>query len=694
MLLVLGASQGLAQFAVVSTVPGNGATNVDTAATFVITFNAPLDTSARFAWPRDFYIGLSMTPEPGEPDSVTLSPDLRTVRIHNLHLWPDTRFCLAILGARSSTGSVLQLPVVVTFTTGSTLPTATVSGIITLPGGDPSGTVVALFSDLFSGDVQAMAVVPGLSGAYMAQYVPPGRYWPVALKDVDHSGDFDPNPAADLLAVYDPNGDGVADSLVVDDGATVTGVNMTLSTFTALTARQRYAATAALVRGWSADADLVWLAAPDLSPSGTAPLWLYLFFSRREQRLYGIMASSFFLAPFHWDEEVPDTTALPDNWVDSDVAADSAEAHAGEAFRQANPDAHLSAFLSHLELPATRKLARLFPEEQAPRWAPEQPRGLCQARVGSLQLSTSQSSLRLGRPNFMATAAPVWAFMYLSESTGELWTAFIDAESGRFLAAWPPPVLVTTARFCVPLAEQAALAWAQDAQLVFLGTHLTSLSPSGQAEMWFYAYHSPSRDSLRGFFFYAGMLVLEGEIPPLLSPVPLPASWVDSDVAALVAETNGGSTYRATQSDVWVTAILGTGSYPSDPNLPVWYVQYLSSTAEEMTVFVDARTGNLVTGVEHGKPTLGTAGVFALLPNYPNPFNPVTTIEYHVREKCRVRLEVLDPLGRRIATLLDEEQSPGVHRVQFHAGSLPSGVYLCRIETHQFAAVRKMVIVR
>jgi hypothetical protein len=562
LLLALGASQGFAQFAVVSTAPTNGATNVDTAATFLITFNAPLDTSARFAWPPDFYLGLWMVPEPGEPDSITLSPDLRTVRIHNLHLCPDTRYFLAVLGARSATGAALQLPVVVTFTTGSTLPTATVSGTIALPGGDPSGTVVALFSDLFSGDAQAMAVVPTSNGACTVQNVPSGRYWPVAHKDVDHSGDFDPNPAVDLLAVYDPNGDGVVDSLVVGEGANVTGVDMTLSAVTPLTARQRYDAAAALVGEWSADAHLVWVAAADLSPSGTSPLWLYLFFSRQEQKLHGIMASSFFLAPFSWEEEAPDITALPENWVDSDVAAASAEANGGEAFRQAVPDAHITAFLSHFELPGTPKLAGLHQAGQAVRGEPAQRRGLWQAGAASLQLSASHRPLQRGKVNLLATSAPVWALMYMSESTGDLWMAFIDAESGRLLFSWPPPLRTTTARFSLSLAEQAALAWAQDAQLVFLGTHLGSLTPSGEAEMWLYAYHSASRDSLRAFIFYAGMPVWQGEAPPLFYTGPLPANWVDSDVAAFVAESNGGSAYRATQSDVWVDAGLVRGAVP------------------------------------------------------------------------------------------------------------------------------------
>lgn len=85
---------------------------------------------------------------------------------------------------------------------------------------------------------------------------------------------------------------------------------------------------------------------------------------------------------------------------------------------------------------------------------------------------------------------------------------------------------------------------------------------------------------------------------------------------------------------------------------------------------------------------------FELLPNYPNPCNPVTTIEYSVKRRCRVLLEVVDVRGQVVAQLGDQVQEAGAHAVRFDAHQLPSGVYFYRIRTGEFNAVQKMVLMQ
>ena len=68
-----------------------------------------------------------------------------------------------------------------------------------------------------------------------------------------------------------------------------------------------------------------------------------------------------------------------------------------------------------------------------------------------------------------------------------------------------------------------------------------------------------------------------------------------------------------------------------------------------------------------------------LHPNYPNPFNPVTTISYTVASQSHVTLSVYDLMGRRVKTLVDEIQNPGRHEVRFDAANLASGVYVSRL---------------
>ena len=65
--------------------------------------------------------------------------------------------------------------------------------------------------------------------------------------------------------------------------------------------------------------------------------------------------------------------------------------------------------------------------------------------------------------------------------------------------------------------------------------------------------------------------------------------------------------------------------------------------------------------------------------NFPNPFNPTTSIRYAVPEQSHVRLIVTDMLGRAVATLVDGDVESGVHSVEFDAGQLPSGNYIATV---------------
>jgi hypothetical protein len=80
--------------------------------------------------------------------------------------------------------------------------------------------------------------------------------------------------------------------------------------------------------------------------------------------------------------------------------------------------------------------------------------------------------------------------------------------------------------------------------------------------------------------------------------------------------------------------------------------------------------------------------------NYPNPFNPATTISYTLKEGTNVRLTVYDRLGREVKTLVDENQNAGTHTVTFDGSSLPSGIYFYRIKTNDKTEVQKMILAK
>ena len=85
---------------------------------------------------------------------------------------------------------------------------------------------------------------------------------------------------------------------------------------------------------------------------------------------------------------------------------------------------------------------------------------------------------------------------------------------------------------------------------------------------------------------------------------------------------------------------------------------------------------------------------FRLAPNYPNPFNPVTTIAFDLPEAAPVQLVVYDVTGRAVARLVERPMAAGTHHVQFDAARLPSGVYVYRLTAGPFVETRRMVLVK
>lgn len=85
---------------------------------------------------------------------------------------------------------------------------------------------------------------------------------------------------------------------------------------------------------------------------------------------------------------------------------------------------------------------------------------------------------------------------------------------------------------------------------------------------------------------------------------------------------------------------------------------------------------------------------YQLHSNYPNPFNPVTTIGFEVPEAGRVTVTVYDALGRLVQTVTDRSYPPGRHAIAFEAGNLPSGMYLYRMEAASFRAQRTMILLK
>lgn len=85
---------------------------------------------------------------------------------------------------------------------------------------------------------------------------------------------------------------------------------------------------------------------------------------------------------------------------------------------------------------------------------------------------------------------------------------------------------------------------------------------------------------------------------------------------------------------------------------------------------------------------------FELRQNYPNPFNPTTTILFTLDKSGFVLLNVYDVLGRKVATLVNEEKKAGDYAVQWNASDVPAGVYMYRLQSGSITQSRKMMLVK
>ncbi len=88
------------------------------------------------------------------------------------------------------------------------------------------------------------------------------------------------------------------------------------------------------------------------------------------------------------------------------------------------------------------------------------------------------------------------------------------------------------------------------------------------------------------------------------------------------------------------------------------------------------------------------SGNFKLEVNYPNPFNPSTTIPFFVAQTSQVKIAIYDMLGREIRILVDDTLPSGRQEVRFDASGLPSGTYFYKLDSQGISLTRKMLLVR
>ena len=150
---------------------------------------------------------------------------------------------------------------------------------------------------------------------------------------------------------------------------------------------------------------------------------------------------------------------------------------------------------------------------------------------------------------------------------------------------------------------------------------------------------------------------------------------------------------------VWLKFRALYGNTPNE--LDITSTEVLWPAANEILTKILINNGSIFARVTDGLIWVSgdclrplTASPDYVIFNKPNPFNPVTTIQYTIPQDEHVKITVFDALGRELEVLVDEMRAAGTHAVVFDSKQLPSGIYFYRMETPSFSRMQKMVVAK
>jgi uncharacterized protein YdaL len=111
-------------------------------------------------------------------------------------------------------------------------------------------------------------------------------------------------------------------------------------------------------------------------------------------------------------------------------------------------------------------------------------------------------------------------------------------------------------------------------------------------------------------------------------------------------------------------------------------------------IYIADKDGNgLITGNIENENS-GIPREYSLSQNFPNPFNPVTVINFQIPKSGLTQMKVYDVTGRLIKTLVNEFKTSGYYKIEFDASSLASGVYFYKLTSGNYSSVKKLVVLK
>lgn len=132
-----------------------------------------------------------------------------------------------------------------------------------------------------------------------------------------------------------------------------------------------------------------------------------------------------------------------------------------------------------------------------------------------------------------------------------------------------------------------------------------------------------------------------------------------------------------------LSEVTPEGQVALEMKLPASYLSYRAFKFDwDTTVTSITNSGN------------NSPELYSLNQNYPNPFNPTTSISFSLPKSGNVTLKVYDIMGREVAEIVNSQLQAGNHEINFNAKNLSSGIYIYKLETDNFTASKKMILMK
>ena len=158
----------------------------------------------------------------------------------------------------------------------------------------------------------------------------------------------------------------------------------------------------------------------------------------------------------------------------------------------------------------------------------------------------------------------------------------------------------------------------------------------------------------------------------------------------LFAGTRGGVELSTNNGTSWATVNTGFPYFRPVPRC------FAVSATDLLAGFIDGLFRRPLSEMITSVKTLSTylPMEFSLRQNHPNPFNPTTTIDFHIPVRCEVIIRVVDMLGKEVAVLANGQLSSGAYSTEWNATGVASGIYYYQLRAGDFVQTKKLVLMK